>query len=248
MREEHVAAHLTGQLGTCFLHFGLNQAVPGLPHQRLAAQFGDPFEQRAAGLNIRDNRGPGDHPQQILGIDHQQLVAPHDPPGAVDRADPVAVAIESHSEIEVLGRDQRPKIGEVLLLGRIRMMVGKIPVDFGEQQEVLPWEPGGERFERGTRRAVARVPTDAKSGQAIVADPAQAFNQPFNQPVDVSGHDIAGLAGTVARGPGAGLSHAAEFEDILAEERSALKYHLEAIIIGGIVAAGYLNAALHILG
>ena len=237
-----MAAHFAGQLGTRLLHFGFNQAVPGLPHNRLAAEFGDAFEQRAAGLHIGDDRGSGDHSQQILGVDHQQLVAPHDPPGAIDRADPVAIAVECDSEIELLVRDQRAKIGEVLFLGRIRVMVRKIPVDIGKQREVLPWEPGDERFERGPRRAVARVPTDAKSGQAIVADPAE----PFNQPIDVGGHDLAGLAGADARSPLAGGGHPAEFGDILAEERSALKYHLEAVIIGGIVAAGYLNAALHV--
>ena len=34
--------------------------------------------------------------------------------------------------------------------------------------------------------------------------------------------------------------------DVFPEERPALKYHLEAIIIGGIVAAGYLNAAIQL--
>jgi hypothetical protein len=43
-------------------------------------------------------------------------------------------------------------------------------------------------------------------------------------------------------------SHPAQLLDIITEERPALKYHLEAIVIGGIVAASYLNAALHIFG
>ena len=32
------------------------------------------------------------------------------------------------------------------------------------------------------------------------------------------------------------------------EERPSPKYYLEAIVIGGIVAAGYLNAALYLFG
>jgi hypothetical protein len=182
--------------------------------------------------------------QQVLGVDHQQLVAPDDAALAVDRADPVAVAVEGHSEIEALLRDETPQVGQILLLGRIGMMVGKVPVDLGVEREVLPWEPGDERLERGSRRAVARVPADPKSGQAILAD----AGDPFNQPVDVSGHDLAALDRPGARSPSAEPSYPPELEDVLAEERPSLKYHLEAIVIGGIVAAGYLNAAIHVFG
>ena len=36
--------------------------------------------------------------------------------------------------------------------------------------------------------------------------------------------------------------------DVLAEERPALEHHLEAVVVGGIVAAGDLDAAVHLLG
>ena len=39
----------------------------------------------------------------------------------------------------------------------------------------------------------------------------------------------------------------AELPQRRAEHRTPPKYYLEAIVIGGIVAASYLNAALHIL-
>src|SRR3546814_20227768 len=35
--EEEVAAHLAGQLGLGFLHLGLDQRMPGAPHDRAAA-------------------------------------------------------------------------------------------------------------------------------------------------------------------------------------------------------------------
>ena len=38
---------------------------------------------------------------------------------------------------------------------------------------------------------------------------------------------------------------AAEIEYVWTEERTSAKYHFEAILIGGIVAASYLNAILH---
>ena len=47
--------------------------------------------------------------------------------------------------------------------------------------------------------------------------------------------------------PGPGPRDLAELADRLAEERMSAAYYLEAIVIGGIVAASYLNAAFNIL-
>ena len=68
--------------------------------------------------------------QRVLGVRgaQQQPATPDHPPPAGDRADPVAVAIESHAKIERLGDIQRFQTGQVLLLGGIRMMVRKHPI------------------------------------------------------------------------------------------------------------------------
>src|SRR3546814_5730622 len=44
--EEDMAAHLTGERAARLLHLRLDQAVAGLPHQGVAAQFDDAVEQR----------------------------------------------------------------------------------------------------------------------------------------------------------------------------------------------------------
>ena len=56
---------------------------------------------------------PGVAAQHVAREDQQQLVAPDDPALAVDRADPVAVAVEGDAEIEPLVGDQRLQVGEV---------------------------------------------------------------------------------------------------------------------------------------
>ncbi len=76
--------------------------MAGLPHQRPSTKRCNPVEQRLAGLHIRDDRGAGCLFQHDFGKQADQLIAPDDPPLAVDHADPVAIAIESHSEIELL--------------------------------------------------------------------------------------------------------------------------------------------------
>src|SRR3546814_4529484 len=101
-----MAAHLAGQRTARFLHLRLDQAVAGLPHQRMAAQFGDAVEQRLARLHIGDDRRARPVLQHRGGIDLQKLVAPDYPALAVDRADPIAVSrSEEHtSELQSLMR------------------------------------------------------------------------------------------------------------------------------------------------
>ena len=110
VREEDVARHLARQRRAGFLHLGLDQAVPGLPHQRRAAEFGDAVVQRLAGLHVGDDRRAGQFLEHRFGQNGQNLVAPDHAALAVDRADPVAVAVESQSEIELLLRDERLQI------------------------------------------------------------------------------------------------------------------------------------------
>ena len=77
---------------------------------------------------------PGTSLQHRLGEDREQLVAPDHPALAVDRADPVAVAVEGDAEIEALLGDQRLEVGEIGLVGRVGMMVGEAAVDLGVEQ------------------------------------------------------------------------------------------------------------------
>ena len=124
------------------------------------------------------------------------------------------------------------------------MMIGKVTVDIGVEQVVFTGKARGEPFERRPRSAIARVPTDLEAIEHRGIDAVERFEHP----VDIRIEDVAFLdfARTIDPFPRGGA--AAEFLDIRAEEGATLKHHLEAIVIGGIVAASYLDAAINILG
>ena len=54
--EEHVAAHLAGQLGALLFHLGFDQRVPCLPHDPVAAAFADIVVQRLRAFHFSDKR------------------------------------------------------------------------------------------------------------------------------------------------------------------------------------------------
>ena len=172
------------------------------------------------------------------------MIPPDDPAFAVDRSDPVAIAIESHAEIELLLGDERAQVGQVGLDSGIRVMIGKIAVDFSEQQVVFPRHALGEQFQRRTGSAVARVPAHAQPGEAGGICPRECSQEALDILFDdIEAFDCAQPVDPVPLG-----RHRAKLLDIGAEEGPATKYHLEAIVIGGIVAASYLNAAMYLFG
>src|SRR3546814_5773335 len=128
------------------------------------------------------------------GIDLQQLVAPDHPALAVDRADPVAVSIESDAEIEMSLRDQLFEIGQIRLVGWVGVMVRKMPVDVGEQKVMLAGQARGELFDHRSRGAVAGVPPDT----------AGAAGETLDQPIDIGVDDVDLLGRTFAAPPVAG--------------------------------------------
>src|SRR5690606_42096350 len=173
-----------------------------------------------------------------------QLIAPNDAPLAVDRADPVAVAVEGDAEIEVLFGDQPAQVLQVFRDGGIGMMVREIAVHFGIEREMFAGELGDERFERRTGGAVAGVPTDTHRFKPRAVDALQTGKYPIDVIVeDLPRLDSAGSVVPIAR-----RRHPADRLDVLAAERAALTDHLESLVIGGIVAAGYLDAAVHLFG
>lgn len=68
----------------------------------------------------------------------------------------------------------------------------------------------------------------------------------LDPPGEILPEDLAVLVAAHALRQSPGSSDPAKFPDICANERPARKFHLEAVMIGGIVAASYLNAALYI--
>src|SRR3546814_15653754 len=113
----------------------------------------------------------------------------------------------------------------------------KIPVDVGEQKVMLAGQARGELFDHRSRGAVAGVPPDT----------AGAAGETLDQPIDIGVDDVDLLGRTFAALPVAGGSEFADPPNVGAEEGTPLKHHLEAVIVGGVVAAGYLYAAVHLL-
>src|SRR3954467_5352098 len=91
-----------------------------------------------------------------------------------------------------------------------------------------------EAVDDGAAGAAARVP----------ADPERPPLEPFEQPVDITVHPrlVGDPAGALF--PIAFRRHPAERLDALAEKGLVAKDHLEAVIIGRIVAARALDAAV----
>ncbi len=172
------------------------------------------------------------------------MVTPDHAAFAVDRADAVAVAVERDAEVEILLGNERAQVRQIRFDRGIGMMIGKVAVDISVEEVMLPREAGGERFQRRARGAVTGIPADAQPLDRCRFHTAKAREQPLD--VLVQDRALLDRPGPVA--PGAFGGDAAEPLDVLPEERPALKYHLEAVVVGGIVAAGYLNAAVHLFG
>ena len=171
------------------------------------------------------------------GDELQQLVAPDDPALPVNRSDSVTVTVECHSEIEVSFGDKLSKIDEVLFIGRVRMMIRKLTIDFHKQKVMLTRQQLRQFFNRRSRRAVSSVPADAKSFRGCR----------FGYAGNILVKDIMMFVNTSSFRPIPCRRHRAELLDIAAKKWRTHKYHLEAVVIGGVMAAGYLYAAVHVI-
>jgi hypothetical protein len=99
--------------GTGFLHLGLDEAVAGLPHDGLAAEFGHAVEQRLARLHVGNDRGARDIAQDGLREDRKELVTPDHAALAIHGADAIGVSVERHAEIEALVRNEALQILQI---------------------------------------------------------------------------------------------------------------------------------------
>ena len=114
------------------------------------------------------------------------------------------------------------------------MVVGEAPVDVGEQQVVLARQQLSELLDHPACRTVAGIP----------ADPVRAAGIACHQPPDIGVLDVIVADGAFALFPVALGAHAAELLDVFAEERLVLQHHLEAVVVGRVMAAGDHDAAV----
>ena len=209
-------------------------AMASFPDVGLSAQRRDAIDHGPTGLHIDNNLRAGMGFEQILREQAEQLVARDGAAQPVDHADPVAVTIESHTEIELLVEDERAQIGKVRLHGGIGMMVGKIAVYLGEEPVMLTRQQLHEFIDHWPGRAIARVPADAPGATVKV----------LHQPGDIAVHQGDRVGPPCHAVPVARRRHLPQPNDVRAEKRRVVLHQLEAILVAGIMAAGYLNAAI----
>jgi len=108
---------------------------------------------------------------------------------------------------------------------------------------MFPREPLGQRLQRRPGGPISCIPSDLEVSKRPPINPSE----PFEHTLNILAKDIALADLTRTVDPLAGSGDFAERLDVLSEKRTSLKYHFEAVVIGGIVAASYLYAAINLL-
>ena len=165
----------------------------------------------------------------------QKLIRPDHAARGVDRADPVPIAIERDAEMEVVVRDHAFQIGKVRLDRRIGVMMRKMAVHIGVEQVMLTRQELDQLLDDRAARAVPAVPGDAIAATGIAR----------HQPPDIGVEHVGIGDRSCAAGPVSLRRQCRQALDVLAKKRTVVQHHLEAIVIGGIMAAGYLDAGIH---
>src|SRR5690606_25688034 len=95
-----------------------------------------------------------------------------------------------------------------------------------------------------TGGTVSGIPADTQSFEPSAIDTLEASEYPF----DVIVEDLARLDGAGPVVPVARRRQSADRLDVGPEKRPALEHHLEAVVVGGVVAAGDLDAPVDLVG
>ena len=230
-----MGAHLAGEGRAGFLHLRLDQRVAGFPHQRLSAQFGNTVEQHLTGFDVGDDRGAGVGLQDVAGQQQHQLIAPENAAFAVDRSDPIAVAVEGDAQIASLAAYGVDQLLQVLGDRRVRMVRREGAVDLRVQQDVFARQACRQRHHGVAGGAVAGIPGDLE-----IARPLEVAQQP----VDIGLLQIDGLFAALTGREAAFGGARAERLDLAAEDAARGEHHLEAVVVRRIVRAGHHDAAV----
>ena len=214
--------------------------MAGLPHQRVAAGLGHLVEQHLARLHVGDD-GPARLRLQHVAREHdQQLVAEQDVAFIVDHADAVPVAVEGDAEIGLLARHLGDDLLEVLRDRRVGMVVREGAVHVAIDDEMRPGQAGGQRLHDRAGGAVARVPYHLQRALAAVPVSQHA--------IGIAGGNVHAAVAARALGHDVALrGHAADLLDRRAVERLPADHHLEAVVVGRVVAARHHHRAVRLL-
>ena len=231
-----MAAHLAGQLGLGLAHLGLDQRMPGLPHQRAAAVAQDVGGQAAGALHVVHDHRTRVALQHVGGEQHQQTVRIDVLARPGDHAQAVAVAIEGDAEVGVEAIHHLHQRIQVVRLAGVRVVVGEGAVDVAEQRG----DVRADRFQHARPQHAGGAVAGIHHHLEPLAD------------LHVAGDALHVVLADVALRHGArhlGLHQPVlgdarvQVQDGVARQGLATDHDLEAVVVGRVVAAGDGHAA-----
>ncbi|MCY1519386.1 hypothetical protein D9M68_541360 [compost metagenome] len=213
------------------------------PHERHAAGRFDRQADVAAALHVVDDGGARIAFQHVAGEQHQLAVRPDDLAGLRDHAQAVAVAVERQAQFAVGLGHALDQVLQVLGFGGVRVVVGEGAVHVAEQLSNLAAQGAEQRGRHGAGHAVAAVDSDLHGPRQLDAR---------GHARDVGGHQVqlAARAGARRGGRGRAVHGGGQRLHVIAVEGAPTHHHLEAVVLGRIVAAGdrHARARLHDVG
>ena len=130
---------------------------------------------------------------------------------------------------------QRDQVAQILGLRRVRVVVRKMAVDGAEHLRDVAAQPPEQRRREGAGDAVAAIHGDLQRSREpdVIRDA-----------IDVGRRDVGAPQASRAGGEAPRVDARAQVLDVGAGKRGAVHHHLEAVVVGRIVAAGHHHARL----
>ncbi len=205
------------------------------PHRRCAAVLPDPWRELPRALHVEDDLATLAVRQDVLREQHDLPVGIDDLAVLGHHPETVAVAVEGQAEFGIGLAQAADQVLEILGMRGVRVVVREGAIDVAEQFDDVAAERAVQpRRDRATD-AIAAVDRDLhRPGQLHVADDTrQVLLDHLGLP------QLARLIGALEA---AVLDPLAQRLDPIAVQRLAGDHHLQAVVFGGVVAAGDLDA------
>src|SRR5690606_30255830 len=210
------------------------------PHQRFAAGVLDGAGNVAAALHVENNGRTRLALQDVLRIQDQLPIGPDDFARRSDHAKAVGIAVESQAKLAVVVLYVPDKVLQVVGIGRVGVVVGEGAVDVAVQFVDLATQCAVQARSYGAAHAIAAVDGDfhgtrKNDGVTDVLDIGiEQLQLVLGARLDVAhrfrlSHDLCQLL------------------YIVAVQGLAVHHHLEAVVVGRIVAAGDRDARAGVL-
>src|SRR5690606_18077231 len=116
-----------------FPHFGLDQRMTGLPHQRLTTVLAYPWRQMTRAFDVIQDLRRWMAREHIFGKQHQLAVRIDNLPILGNNTKTVTITIKSQADFSIGLTQTLDQILQVFRMGRIRMVIREITIHFTEQ-------------------------------------------------------------------------------------------------------------------